>query len=194
MRWRGAVVVWVLAALVAGASAGWGAEWDARGTKGKGARWAKSARKAADSAKAEQFWARAVKEDPDSGEALAGLGRALLANGKAATAEKVFSKLRKKWPGEAEGHRLFAEAALARKEHSAEKLEAALDAVEDAASLDGGAPETLLAESRVRFALGDFEGALVAAEEALAAGGRGEEYRKQEEVCKDALVVFSPLD
>lgn len=185
-------MVWALAALVAGASAGWGAEWDARGTKGKGGRWVKAARKAEDPVQAEKHWARAVKEDPHSGEALAGLGAALLANGKAATAAKVYSKLRKQWPGEAEGHRLYAEAVLARKD--GKQLEAALEAVEDAASLDGGTPETLLAESRVRFALGDFEGALVAAEEALAAGGQGEEYRQQEEVCKDALVVFSPLD
>ena len=193
MRWFGTGVVWMAAALVLAAAGGaWGAEWDARGTKGTGARWAKAARKAEDPAVAEKHWARAVKEDPDSGEALAGLGAALLANGKAATAAKVFSKLRKQWPGEAEGHRLYAEAVLARKD--GKQLEAALEAVEDAASLDGGAPETLLAESRVRFALGDFEGALVAAEEALAAGGGGEEYREQEELCRDALVVFSPLD
>ena len=66
--------------------------------------------------------------------------------------------------------------------------------MEDAAALDGGAAATRLTESRVLFALGAFEDALVAAEEALAAGGEGEEYRKQEEKCRDALVVFSPLD
>lgn len=191
MKKFGFIAVWAAAALWA-ASAGWGAEWDARGTKGKGARWAKSAAKATDPAKAEQYWARAVKEDPDSGEAMAGLGTALAANGKAATAMKVFAKLRKLWPAEAEAHRLYAEAVLARKD--GKKLEEALEAVEDAAALDGGAAATRLTESRVWFALGDFEDALVAAEEARAAGGEGEEYRKQEELCREALVVFSPLD
>lgn len=192
MKKFGSIAVWAAAALLAASAAGWGAEWDARGTKGKAARWVKSARKATDGAKAEQYWARAVKEDPDSGEAMAGLAAALLANGKAATAEKVYAKLRKRWPAEAEGHRLYAEALLARKD--GKKLEEALEAVEDAAALDGGTAATRLTESRVWFALGDFEDALAAAEEARAAGGEGEEYRKQEELCREALVVFSPLD
>ena len=156
---------------------------------------------AASAATAARLYVQSLKLAPDNGPALYGLGRALLDEDRPAEALRVFRRLAKLFPGEADVLEALA-AAIARQPDLRRADVAEGRALADqAAQLRPDRPEAWHVLSVLCHLDGDYAAAAAAARRAVELDAQNPSdpettasYLQQEIACNDALTVFSPLD
>ena len=199
MRRPSSFAVWPLAAWLglAAASAGWRDQT----LPPEAAQLNRTADHAASAATAVRLYVQSLKLAPDNGPALYGLGRALLDQDRPAEALKVFRRLARLFPGEADVLEALA-AAIARQPdlRRADVAEGRVLA-DQAAQLQPDRPEAWHVLSLLRHLDGDYAAAAEAARRAVELDAQNPSdpettalYQQQETACNDALSVFSPLD
>ena len=156
---------------------------------------------AASSETAARLYAQSIRLCPSNGPALYGLGRVLLDQDRAADALKVFRRLARLFPGEADVLEALA-AAIARQPDLRRAAVAEGRALADqAAQLRPDRPEAWHVLSVLCHLDGDYAAGAAAARRAVDLDAQNPSdpettalYQQQEIACTDALSVFSPLD
>lgn len=199
MRRPWVLAAWPLAAGLCLASARAG--WRDAPLPSEAAQLNRTADHAASAATALRLYGQSLKLAPDNGPALYGLGRALLDQDRPADALKVFRRLAKLFPGEADVLEALA-AAIARQPDLRRAAVAEGRALADqAAQLQPDRPEAWHVLSVLSHLDGDYAAAAQAARRAVELDAQNPadpettaSYQQQETACNDALSVFSPLD
>lgn len=199
MRRPWVLAAWLLAAGFGLASARAG--WHDPAVPPEAAQLNRTADHAASAATAVRLFGQSLKLAPDNGPALYGLGRALLDQDRPADALKVFRRLAKLHPGEADVLEALA-AAIARQPglRRADVAEGRALA-EKATQIQPDRPEAWHVLSVLSHLDGDYAAATAAARRAVELDAQNPSdpetsasYQQQEIACTDALSVFSPLD
>ena len=198
MRRPRVLVVGLLAAgLCLAASAGWR---DAD-LPPEAAQLNRTADHAASAATAARLYVQSLKLAPDNGPALYGLGRALLDLDRPAEALKVFRRLAKFHPGEADVLEALAAAIARQPDLRRAGVVEGRALADQAAQLQPDRPEAWHVLSVLCHLDGDYVAAAAAARRAVELDAQNPSdpettalYQQQEIACTDALSVFSPLD
>lgn len=198
MRRPRVLVVGLLAAgLCLAASAGWR---DAD-LPPEAAQLNRTADHAASAATAARLYVQSLKLAPDNGPALYGLGRALLDLDRPAEALKVFRRLAKFHPGEADVLEALAAAIARQPDLRRAGVVEGRALADQAAQLRPDRPEAWHVLSVLCHLDGDYAAAAQAARRAVELDAQNPSdpettalYQQQEIACTDALSVFSPLD
>lgn len=199
MRRPWVLAVWPFAAWLCLASADAG--WRDPPLSADAAQLNRTADHAASAATAARLYVQSLKLAPDNGPALYGLGCALLDQDRPADALKVFRRLAKLFPDEAEILEALA-AAIARQPELLRAAVAEGRALADqAAQLRPDRPEAWHVLSVLCHLDGDYAAGAQAARRAVELDAQNPSapettalYQQQEIACTDALSVFSPLD
>lgn len=156
---------------------------------------------AAAPAAAVALYVQALRACPSNGPALYGLGRALLAQDRAADSLKVLRRMDMLYPDDSAIQEALAAASARLPDPSRADIAAGLAYAERAAQLAPGSAMAFHLLSVLRHLNGDYAAAAEAARQAVALDAQNPvdpettaSYQQQETACTDALSAFSPLD
>ena len=190
-------IIWAVAGVTSAAESA----WRTVPLPPKAAQLNQEAEVAADPAAAVALYVQALRACPSNGPALYGLGRALLAQGRAADSLKVLRRMEMLYPDDSAIQEALAAASARLPDPSRADIAAGLAFAERAAQLAPGSAMAFHLLSVLRHLNGDYAAAAAAARQAVALDARNPVdlettaiYQQQETACTDALSVFSPLD
>lgn len=150
---------------------------------------------------AARLYAQSLRLCATNGPALHGFGLALLEQGRATDALKIFHHMDELFPDDASIHILLAHATARLAAPRRADIHHGLAAVQRALELQPDNPEAWHAQSILLHLDGDYAEASEAARQSLALDARypsdpdtTARYQQQEIACHDARLVFSPLD
>jgi len=150
---------------------------------------------------AARLYAQSLRLCASNGPALHGFGLALLEQGRATDALKIFRRMDELFPDDASIQMLIAHAAARLAAPRRADIHHGLAAVQRAMNLQPDNPEAWHAQSILLHLNGDYAEASAAARQSLVLDARypsdpetTARYQQQEIACHDAHLVFSPLD
>ena len=161
----------------------------------------RTAESAASLETAARLYAQSLRICATNGPALHGFGLALLEQGRAPDALKIFRHMDDLFPGDASIQILIAHATARLADPRRADIHQGLAAVRRAMDLQPDNPEAWHAQSILLHLDGDYAEASEAAQRSLVLDARHPadpettaRYQQQEIACHDAQLVFSPLD